>query len=241
MVNMIVMDSAKTNMEESLKIKDFPVFSTLCAEEISFLESVSIRKDFEKKQVILWEGEPCKGIYLLRSGRVKIFKTSPEGKEQIFGVVKKGETFNEVPVFDGALNPASASSITETSIYIIRNEHLLKVLEKHPEICLKFLNYFAGRIRHFSSLVEDMAFKDVPVRLAKILLKFIEEEGSSDGKNKILKRNVTLQEMAAMVGTVREVVTRALRKMEGQEILKVDRHQIIITNLNKLKNISNSR
>lgn len=204
-------------------LKGIPYFASLSRPDLKRIRDLVFEQSFSKGRIIFLDGDPCRAMYAIRSGRVKIFKTSPEGKEQVLKIMGPGDTFNEVPIFDGGPNPASAQALEETTLYGIRKEDMRYLIEERPTIALAVLKVFAEKLRHFTQLVEDLSFRTVISRLAKLLLQMAEEEGSAP-----LKQRLTQQELAAMVGTAREVVARALKALEAKGAIRMDRHWIVI-------------
>ena len=204
-------------------LKGIPYFASLSRPDLERIRDLVFEQSFSKGRIIFLEGDPCRAMYIVRSGRVKIFKTSPEGKEQVLKIMGPGDTFNEVPIFDGGPNPASAQALEETTICGIRKEDMRYLIEERPAIALAVLKVFAEKLRHFTRLVEDLSFRTVVSRLAKLLFQMAEEKGSAP-----LKQRFTQQELAAMVGTAREVVARALKALEAKGAIRMDRRRIVI-------------
>ena len=209
-------------------LKYIPYFSGLGPEELEIVRQVVFQKTAERGEVILLEGEPAQALFFVASGAVKVFKTSPEGKEQILNIVRPGESFNDVPIFDDGPNPASAQAMGPVVLYGIRKDELKATLRDHPQVALHIIRVLAERVRQLVSLVEDLSFRHVIGRVAKILL---EHAGDGTGINPRL----TQQEMAAMAGTVREVVARSLKALEEEGVIRLDRHRIVVSNEAALK------
>jgi CRP/FNR family transcriptional regulator len=180
--------------------------------------------------MVLLEGESAENLYFVASGAVKVFKTSAEGKEQILSIVRPGESFNDVPIFDGGPTLASARTMGPVLLYGIKKNDMEAILQDHPQIALNVIKVLARRVRHLVSLVEDLSFRHVISRVAKILFEHI---GGEMGRGPRL----TQQEMAAMAGTAREVVGRSLKALEEEGAIKLDRHRIIITDKETLQKI----
>lgn len=219
--------------ERTFRLEDMPLFAALTTRELEALRGDTGERAFDRGQLIVVEGEACRGLFIVKTGRVKVYKASEDGREQILEIVKPGGAFNDVPIFDGGPTPASVMAITETTCFIVPPARVTRVLASHPELSLVLLSQFARRVRALGTIVEDLAFNDVPVRLARILLASMEEGTTGP----LLDRSMTLQEMAAMVGSVREVVTRSLRKLEKQGLIAMDRHQIVIQDPAGLKRL----
>jgi len=205
-------------------------FSDLGLAELDSIRKLVFEKTADRAEMVLLEGEPAANLFFIASGVVKMFKTSAEGKEQILSIVRPGESFNDVPIFDGGSNPASARAMGPVLLYGIKKNDMEAILRNHPQIALNVIKVLASRVRHLVSLVEDLSFKHVIGRVAKILLEHI---GGEMGRGPRL----TQQEMAAMAGTAREVVGRSLKALEEEGAIKLDRHRIIITDKEALKEI----
>ena len=209
-------------------LKSLPYFAGL---EPNVLDAVRRRvyeKKAEKGEMLAFEGEKSDVLYFVVSGVVKVFKTSADGKEQIFRIIRPGESFNDVPVLGGGLNLVSAAAMVEVTLYAIKKSDLEAVMREHPQVAFNVIRVLSRRVTELISLVEDLSFRHVTSRLAKILLMQVEEAG----KGRSL--HLTQQDLASMVGTAREVVVRSLRSMEEQGILKRERHQLVILDIEAL-------
>jgi CRP/FNR family transcriptional regulator len=212
-------------------IKGMPYFSGLSE---SVLASVS-RHFFEKKAVrgdiLLFEGESADVLYFVVNGVVKVFKTSADGKEQILRIIRPGDSFNDVPVLSGGVNLASAAAMSVALLNGIKKKDLEAVSKEHPQIALNIINVLSQRVQEMIELVEDLSFRNVSGRVAKILLEHI---GNGNGE----RPRLTQQEIAAMIGTAREMVGRSFRSLEEEGAIRIERNRIIITNQAILKRIA---
>jgi CRP-like cAMP-binding protein len=211
-------------------LKSVTYFSDLSLAELESIRKLVFEKNAERAEMVLLEGESAANLYFVASGVVKVFKTSAEGKEQILSIVRPRESFNDVPIFDGGPNPASARAMGPVLLYGIKKQDMKAILRDHPQIALNVIKVLARRVRHLVSLVEDLSFKHVIGRVAKILFEHIGGEMGSGPR-------LTQQEMAAMAGTAREVVGRSLKALEEEGAIKLDRHRIIITDKEALQKI----
>ena len=209
-------------------LKSIPYFSGLSPAELDSIRQRIFEKTAERGEIILLEGESAEVLFFVASGVVKVFKTSTEGKEQILSIVRPGESFNDVPIFDGGPNPASAQAMGPVVLYGMRKNELKVALQNYPPVALNIIKVLAERVRQLVSLVEDLSFRHVIGRVAKILLEHA-GDGASPG------RRLTQQEMAAIAGTSREVVSRSLKALEEDGVIKLDRHRIVITDKEALK------
>jgi CRP/FNR family transcriptional regulator len=211
-------------------LKSILYFSDLGLAELESIRKLVFEKSADRAEMVLLEGESAENLYFVASGAVKVFKTSAEGKEQILSIVRPGESFNDVPIFDGGPNLASARTMGSVLLYGIKKNDMEAILRDHPQIAWNVIKVLARRVRHLVSLVEDLSFRHVISRVAKILFEHI---GGEMGRGPRL----TQQEMAAMAGTAREVVGRSLKALEEEGAIKLDRHRIVITDKEALQKI----
>ena len=210
-------------------LRSIPYFSTLDPEEIRGIARKTLERSFAKGKVLFLEGEHCLGLYLVKTGRIRIFKSSPDGREQVLLTAGTGATFNDVPVFDGGLNLASAAALELSIVYIIPKEILLSLLTDCPA-AQSITELLAVRLRHLTTVVEDLSFRSVISRLAKMLLDLaVAEEGQSPVPR------LTQDEMATIIGSVRDVVGRALRTLEKKNAIKIEGQRILVIDQEKLR------
>ena len=211
-------------------LKTIPYFSGLSTVELEAIKQSVFEKSADRGELILLEEEPAEAVYFIVKGALKAFKTSAEGKEQVLCLLRPGDSFNDVPVFDGGPNPASVSAMGPVSLYGISKTDMEILLREYPGIAINIIKALAERVRHFVSLVEDLSFRHVIGRIAKLLLQYA-GDGASPGQR------LTQQDMAAMVGTAREVVGRSLKTLEDEGAIRMDRHRIVITDKETLKDM----
>lgn len=184
-----------------------PYFAGLSAPELAALAAQCRVQSLDAGESILLEGEPAEGLYVVLSGKVRVFKSSPDGREQVLIVLAPGGTFSDVPVFDGGPSPASADALgSGASVCLVPGPVVAQLLATSPAVAASVAKVLASRLRHLTMLVEDLSLRQIIQRVARLLL---DESGS--GSRSI---QLTHQEMAARVGTAREVVSRALRELE---------------------------
>ncbi len=211
-------------------LKDSPYFAGLTPAQLQSVRDRVFERSFDRGEMVSLEGEVSATLYIVVSGVVKIFMTSADGKEQILSIVRPGESFNDVPAFDGGPNPAGARAMGPVLLYGISGDDMKAVLWEHPPIAINVVRTLASRVRHLISLVEDLSFKHVIGRVARILLENVAGEIGSGPR-------MTQQEMAAMAGTAREVVGRSLKSLEDRGAIRLDRHRIVITDEEALRRI----
>lgn len=216
-------------------LKRTPIFSSLDDEELKTLSPLIIERSLNKNTAIFHENDPAAAFYMVKRGRVKIFKPSREGREQVLAILGEGQIFGDVPVFDGGPYPASAATMDGAEIFIIRSDDFLELLKSHPEIALKVIKVLGQRLRQAMELVRDLSFKLAPHRLAGLLLKLAGESGRMVNDGIEVNLAMSRQDLAEVVGTSRETVTRELKKMERAGLIGLDRRLVTITDQERLR------
>ncbi|MFC2035044.1 Crp/Fnr family transcriptional regulator [Chloroflexota bacterium] len=209
-------------------LKTNPYFSGVSPAGFDSIGRLIFEKTAERGEVILLEGDSGETLFFVASGVVKMFKTSTEGKEQILNIVSLGESFNDVPIFDDGLNPTSAQAMGPVVLYGIKKSDFKAILQAHPQVGLNVIRILAGKVRQLVLLVENLSFRHVISRVAKILLEHIGDETD-------IRPRLTQQEMAAMAGTARETVGRSLKALEEEGTIRLERHRIVIADKEALK------
>lgn len=212
-------------------LRSLPYFSALSSAKVERIERAAVERTFDRGEVLFLEGEPCIGLYVVKSGMVRIFKSSPEGREQVILVARSGDSFNDIPVFDGGPNPASAAALERATVLTIPPETVFSLVKGCPPAAA-IIELFARRLRRLTILVGDLSFRNVISRLAKVLLEVAVSEGGTAPAPRL-----TQEEMAAMVGTVRDVIGRALRLLEKEGAIKLQRQRIVVVDPYKLKDM----
>lgn len=204
-------------------LRSNPYFQGLDRAAFTELAAVTVLRRFGPGEILIWQDEPCAGLHVLQRGRVKLFRVSPGGRELIVRVLSQGETFNEVPVFDGGLNPVNVAALAEAEVYVVEGEVIQHVMERHPEMAQAVIHNLSGNLRMLVSKVEELSFFQVTHRLARLISRMPVEqlEGPAD-------RRLTQDELAARIGTVREVVARSLKELSRSGAIDTHRGRIRI-------------
>jgi CRP/FNR family cyclic AMP-dependent transcriptional regulator len=211
-----------------------PIFSGLSETELKFISDRAVAKRYAQGELIFSEGDPCAGLYVVESGNVRIFKTSPGGREQVLTVERPGNSVAELPVFDGGNYPASASAATDcVLLFISRNDFRALCLE-HPEVALKVLRIVGLRLRRLVGIIEELSFTTVRHRLGALLLRLARESGNRSGRAEF-RIETSNQELASQIGTVRELVSRNLSRFQAEGLIAMDGKNITIPDLAKLE------
>jgi len=199
--------------------------------QLSNIPRLFTEKAFVKGQTIVAEDDVNEQVHFVSSGVVKIFKTSSEGKEQIIKLARPGESFNDIPVFNPGTCPYSVQALGDAVIYRIDRKDLLPLMKSNWTVTANALAAVAEQSRLLLQLVEDLSFKNVMGRVAKILL-----QHSMPGPEGAPR--LTQYEMAAMAGTAREVVGRSLKALEDSGAIRLEGHRMIIVNKEYLKQLA---
>jgi CRP/FNR family transcriptional regulator len=211
-----------------VSLKAQPLFAALDQAELLSLADRAHLRRYAQGEVLFAEGSACQGLYVLVSGRVKIFKTSASGREQVLAVEEPGSSFAELPVFDGGPYPASASAMSDTEVLFISRADVRALCLERPEVALKILQVVAARQRRVVAVIEELSFTTVRHRLVSWLLR----QATSNGRRTERGTTITLpsshQELAAHVGTVRELVSRNLTRLQAQGFIAVEAREITI-------------
>jgi len=219
-----------TTIEDILR--QTPYFADVSQSQLSAVARSAVERSYRRGDPVFLEGDSCEGLYVVKSGRVRVYKISPEGREQVLLVAGPGGTFNEVPVFDGGPNPASVEALEPTVLLLLPKTTLLAMVEAQPEIGRAFMRTFATRLRQLVGLVEELSFKTVTGRVARILLEQLPSSTGEGGEQ--APRRLTQREIAAMAGTAREVAGRALKALEQQGAVRIERGRIVIVDPERL-------
>lgn len=198
-------------------------------EVLQALATVAIRCPLPEGHVIFLQGEAVAGLFVVESGEVKVSRISKEGREHIMRIVQAGDTFNDVAALDGGPNPATCTVRVAAVLWKITRDDLKRVAIRYPELAWALIESVASRARYLVGLVEDLGMRSVRGRLANLLL--LEAQTSTEDA---VPRLFTQEEMASRLGTVREVVGRALRGLANDGIIAFDRHRIVILDPERL-------
>jgi CRP/FNR family transcriptional regulator len=204
-------------------LSQIALFASLTEAEIQALGQRAVERRFQPDEMLFWEGEPCAGIFLIVEGGVKIFKTSPGGREMMLALETAPSTVAELPLFDGGPYPASVRAVGPVVSLFINKNDFQQVCRQYPDVALKILAVVGRRLRHLVGVVEAMTFGSVTQRLARLLLDAAVQAGASE-----FDLPITHAEMASRLGTVREVVSRNLARFRAEGLVRMQGHRIEI-------------
>lgn len=216
------MQIIKSNLEEKLRtLRDNSYFTSLREPILVEIAQGMRLCRFKRGEIIFWEADECAGLHMIRSGSVKLFKVSPHGRELIVKVLEEGATFNEVPVFDNGTNPINVAALEDCEIWVIEAGRLQDCLYRYPEMAQSVILNLGKNLRNLLKIVEELSFFQVTNRLARLISQLPSEQLVGEREDRL-----TQDELAARLGTVREVVARALRELERSGAIQVQRRQI---------------
>lgn len=214
------------------QLRAIPFFSGLDDHVIRDLARGALWREYAAGEVVFLEGEPARGLYYLQSGWLKIAKSSPDGREQVLQFLEPGETFHVIGVFAKRPNPATAIALEPAGIWILRRDAVMRLLEKHPRLAQHVIERMAGRVLELVDLVEDLSLRTVTGRLARLLV----EDARDDTLHR--PRWYTQAEIAARLGTVPDVLQRALSSLAADGLIEVERSVIRILDREALEVIA---
>ena len=216
-------------------LKSTALLSSLSEEEIRSLVSKVTMRHFAAGELLFSEGEPCRGLYIIAAGRVRIFKSSASGREQVLAVNGPGEAVAELPVFDGGNYPASVLALEATEIAFIAQQEFRGFCLEHPEVALKMLAAVGARLRRLVGIIEELSFTTVRQRLVAVLLKLAEGSGRKTARGLLVELPGTHLELAHQLGTVRELISRNLQRLQAEGLLEVDARQVLVRDVEGLR------
>ena len=216
-------------------LKRVPIFSSLTEQEFAFLTSHLLQRKYAAGELIFGEGDPCAGLYVVQSGNVRIFKSSAGGREQVLSIDGPGSSIAELPVFDGGNYPAAAQAISDSTLLFFSRQDFQALCLQHPQVALKVLRVVGGRLRRLVNIIEELSFTTVRHRLIALLVRLGKSEGTRNGDAITLTLPANNSELAAQIGTVRELVSRNLSRLQSEGLIQVDNRKLEIPSLKRLE------
>ncbi|HSG44387.1 MAG TPA: Crp/Fnr family transcriptional regulator [Anaerolineales bacterium] len=214
------MKTVEVSIEKKLStLRNNIYFDDLSDDYIKVIAEKTQLREYKRGDVLFWEEDPCAGLHIIESGSVKLFRNSPQGRQYIIAVMTEGATCNEVPAFDGGANPVNVEALETSQVWVVEPDVLRELVISNPEFALKILGKFGQNLRNLVAKVSEMAFYQVTHRLARLITELPIEEP---------RPNWTQEQLAARLGTVREVVSRSLKELEKSGAIRVEDRRILI-------------
>jgi CRP/FNR family transcriptional regulator len=212
-----------------------PLFQKLDENALKMLDRILMVREYGKGENIFTEGSEAAGFYIIIKGRVKVFKLSADGKEQILHIAASRELLGAVSAFAGDPYPAYADAMEKTRVFFFPRMEFLVLIQKEPSVVMNMMANLAMRLQHFTRMIEDLSLKEVPGRLAAYLLYLSKQSGDSDS----IEIDISKGQLASLLGTIPETLSRILRKMNEKGILNVSGRKIEMLNKRALNDIVN--
>jgi len=229
---MVSVPQAKTN--PAAVLLQTAIFSGLTEGELKFLAQRAVSRRFSPGEIVFSEGEPCAGMYVVESGHVRIFKSSAGGREQVLNIEGPGSSVAELPVFDGGNYPASVSAVDDATLLFVSKQDFQALCLAHPQVALKVLRVVGARLRKLVGIIEELSFSTVRHRLASFLVRQA-KKGKRAGQGIEVTLPASNQELAAQIGTVRELVSRNLSRLQAEGLIHIDGRSVTIPELKALE------
>jgi CRP-like cAMP-binding protein len=216
-------------------LRRVPFFAVLPPEELRALAAHCVVRRLAREEILFAEGDPCQGLYVVQDGAVKLFKMADTGREQVLVIERAGSTVGELPLFDGGNFPTSASAIEDSTLLYLPKREFLDLCRHNSEVAFAVIRTLAWRFRYMTSLVEELSLKEVSHRLARFLRDRALRLGTRTRRGIEFPLEETNQEIGAEIGTVRDLVSRNLRRFVDRGIIKMERRKVIVLDMVELE------
>jgi CRP-like cAMP-binding protein len=210
-------------------------FGELDTTDLEALAQRAVERRLERGEMLFMAGEQAKGLYVIVEGSVRAYRVSGDGREQVMHVERSGATLAEIPVFDEGPYPSSAAAEEDSLVLFLPREGVLRLCLERPSIALAALRLLARRMRNCAALVESLSLRDVDRRVAQLILEEANDYGSRKGTTIAFQLSLTHAQIAARVGSVREVVSRALARLQQSGLISVDGRQLTVVDEQALR------
>ena len=225
---MAVLDPVET-------LRRVPFFAVLPPDELKALASHCVVRRLAKDEMLFAEGDTCEGLYVVQDGALKLFKMADTGREQVLVIERAGSTVGELPLFDGGALPASAAAIQDSTLLYLPQRAFLDLCRRNCEVAFAVIRTLAWRFRYMTSLVEELSLKEVSHRLARFLRDRALKSGVQTKRGIEFPLEETNQQIGAEIGTVRDLVSRNLRRFVDRGIIRLERRKVIVLDMGELE------
>lgn len=221
-------------LEFSHSLRFIPLFQDIPSADIAHIAQIARLQHYQKGEIIFTQDSEAIGFFVIKTGRVKVFKLAVHGKEQILHIFGEQDYFAEVPALDGKRFPASAAALEDSALLFFPQLEFLGLLHRYPTVTIKLLLNLSTHLRHLTGLVEELSFKDVPQRLAAYLINLNNPSSSSN----IVTLDVTKSQLAAVLGTIPATISRAFYRLSQDGLIVIQGSQIELLNCDRLQKLS---
>jgi len=215
-------------------ISTIPLFNGLPEDQIAAIKKIAIEKQINKGEIIVSEGDEGDGFFVIAEGRVKVFKVSTEGKEQILHIFGPGQPFGEVPVFTGQRFPANAQAIDKARVLFFPRASIVNLISANPSLALNMLAVMSKKLRQFAVQIENLSLKEMPARLASYLISLADEQNKDD----LVTLKISKGQLASILGTIPETLSRVFAKLSGQNLIRVEGKKITLLDRRGLEDLA---
>jgi CRP-like cAMP-binding protein len=217
-------------------LRRVPLFAELTDRQLEAVAERATLNQYERDSIVFSEGDPCQELLIVEQGSVKLMKSAANGRQQLMEIERSGNTLAEVPVFDGGRYTVTALVIEPTVLLRLDAERFRKLCLQQPEVAVKVIKVLGHRLRHAERLVEELSFSTVRARVIVHLLRLAEERGMRSGTSIDFELDENNEELAARLGTVRELISRNLGRLHGDGLIEMRRRAVRVPNIERLKN-----
>ncbi len=217
-------------------LKNHPYFAELNEADLEEINKLIINRSYKKGEIIFFEGQAGQFLFLVNSGKIKLVKMIESGEEQLINIVKEGEIFAEVVLFDQGNYPATAIVMEDAEVGVIKGNDIEELMYHIPEIPLKILKVMSKRLRRAQQRIRNLGLKDTTSRTASALVYLAKEHGIGDNITVEINLSLTQQELASLIGTSRETASRILNRFQNNNLINISRQRVVIKDLKGLKN-----
>ncbi|HKE33053.1 MAG TPA: Crp/Fnr family transcriptional regulator [Candidatus Angelobacter sp.] len=217
-------------------LRRVPLFTDLSDAELRLVGDRATLRRYDSGEIIFSEGDRCLELFIVQEGSVKILKSAANGRRQLLSVERAGNTLLELSVFDGNPYPATAEAVMPSVLLCVEASRFRGICQQSPDVALKVIKVLGHRLRRMAELIEELSFSTVRGRLVSHLLRLAQENGRQSTRGIVVDLFENNEELAARLGTVRELVSRNLGRLHNDGLIEVRRRLVIIPNLAALRN-----
>jgi len=215
-------------------IAAIPIFNGLPDDQITAIKQIAIEKKVTKGEILFSEGDEGKGFFVIAEGRLKVFKVSPDGKEQILHILGRGQPFGEVSVFAGQRFPANAQALESSRVFFLPRSGIVNLIAANPSLALNMLAVMSKKLRQFAVQIENLSLKEMPARLASYLIYLAEEQGVDE----VITLKISKGQLASILGTIPETLSRIFARLSGQNLIRVEGKKITLLDRSGLEELA---
>ena len=216
-------------------LRQSPLFSGVDDNSAAVLEDSMAPSSLKRGDVLFNEGDSGNQLYVVIDGKIKLGRTSADGRENLLAILGPGQMFGELSFFDPGPRSATATAVTDVELKSLGHEALSPVLASHPDVALALLHQLAGRLRRTNEVVGDLVFSDVPGRVAKALLDLAGRFGRKADDGVHVNHDLTQEELAQLVGASRETVNKALADFASRGWMRLEPRSVVILDIERLQ------